>query len=71
MAELNDRPTSGQTEGGGGANFGANPGGEAAQDDRWTSDLQQHTRHKSAEMVARYVCEADKWTKNGLKGVGV
>ena len=25
---------------------------------------------KSAEMVARYVREADKWTKNGLKGVG-
>jgi hypothetical protein len=32
--------------------------------------IQQHTRHKSAEMVARYVREADKWTKNGLKGVG-
>jgi hypothetical protein len=23
-----------------------------------------------AEMVNRYICEADKWTKNGLKGVG-
>jgi integrase len=32
--------------------------------------IQQHTRHKSAEMVARYIREAEKWTKNGLKGVG-
>jgi integrase len=32
--------------------------------------IQQHTRHKSAEMVSRYVREADKWTKNGLKGIG-
>ena len=32
--------------------------------------IQQHTRHKSAEMVARYVREADKWNKSGLKGVG-
>jgi integrase len=32
--------------------------------------IQQHTRHKSAEMVARYVREADKWSKSGLKGVG-
>jgi len=32
--------------------------------------IQQHTRHKSVEMVARYVREADKWTKSGLKGVG-
>jgi integrase len=32
--------------------------------------IQQHTRHKSAEMVARYVRAADKWTKSGLKGVG-
>jgi integrase len=32
--------------------------------------IQQHTRHKSAEMVARYIREADKWTKSGLKGVG-
>jgi integrase len=32
--------------------------------------IQQHTRHKSAEMVSRYVREADKWTKSGLKGVG-
>ena len=31
--------------------------------------IQQHTRHKSAEMVARYVREADKWSKSGLKGV--
>jgi len=31
-----------------------------------------HTRHKSSEMVARarYVREADKWTKSGLKSVG-
>jgi hypothetical protein len=32
--------------------------------------IQQHTRHKSAEMVSRYVREADKWRKSGLKGVG-
>ena len=32
--------------------------------------IQQHTRHKSAEMVARYVRDADKWMKSGLKGVG-
>ena len=32
--------------------------------------IQQHTRHKSAEMVARYVREADRWKKNGLKGAG-
>jgi integrase len=32
--------------------------------------IQAHTRHKSAEMVARYVREADKWTNGGLKGVG-
>ena len=32
--------------------------------------IQQHTRHKSAEMVARYVREADKWMTNGLKGWG-
>jgi integrase len=32
--------------------------------------IQQHTRHKSSEMVARYVREADKWTKSGHKGVG-
>ena len=32
--------------------------------------IQQHTRHKSAEMVTRYVREADKWTKSGLRGVG-
>ncbi len=31
--------------------------------------IQQHTRHKTAEMVARYVREADKWGKSGLKGV--
>jgi hypothetical protein len=32
--------------------------------------IQSHTRHKSAEMVAAYVREADKWTKSGLDGVG-
>jgi integrase len=32
--------------------------------------IQQHTRHKSAQMVAAYIREADKWTKSGLKGVG-
>jgi integrase len=31
--------------------------------------IQQHTRHKTAEMVSRYVREADKWTRSGLKGV--
>jgi hypothetical protein len=31
--------------------------------------IQQHTRHKSAQMVAAYIREADKWT-SGLKGVG-
>jgi hypothetical protein len=29
--------------------------------------IQRHIRHKSAEMVSRYVREADKWTKGGLK----
>jgi hypothetical protein len=32
--------------------------------------IQQHTRHKSAQMVVGYIREADKWTKSGLKGVG-
>jgi integrase len=32
--------------------------------------IQQHTRHKSAQMVAGYIREADKWSKSGLKGVG-
>jgi integrase len=31
--------------------------------------IQQHTRHKSADMVARYVRESDKWSRSGLKGV--
>jgi integrase len=31
--------------------------------------IQQHTRHKSADMVARYVRESDKWSKSGLRGV--
>jgi hypothetical protein len=29
----------------------------------------QHTRHRMAEMIARYVREAAKWTRSGLKGV--
>ena len=32
--------------------------------------IQSHTRHKSAEVVAGYIREADKWTKSGLDGVG-
>ena len=32
--------------------------------------IQSHTRHKSAEMVAGYIREADKWSKSGLDGVG-
>jgi integrase len=32
--------------------------------------IQQHTRHKSAQMVTEYIREAEKWTKSGLKGVG-
>ena len=32
--------------------------------------IQSHTRHKSAEVVAGYIREADKWTKSGLYGVG-
>jgi integrase len=42
----------------------------AAAQDVPSYRIQQHTRHKSAEMVARYIREADKWTKNGLEGVG-
>ena len=32
--------------------------------------IQSHTRHKSAEVVAGYIREADKWTKSGLDGGG-
>jgi integrase len=32
--------------------------------------IQSHTRHKSAQIVAGYIREADKWTKSGLDGVG-
>jgi integrase len=32
--------------------------------------IQQHTRHKSAQMVVGYIREANKWTKSGLRGVG-
>ena len=42
----------------------------AAQADLPTHRIMQHTRHKSAEMVNRYIRESDKWTKSGLKGVG-
>jgi integrase len=42
----------------------------AAAEDMPSYRIQQHTRHKSAEMVASYIREADKWTKSGLKGVG-
>jgi integrase len=31
--------------------------------------IQQQTRHRSSDMVARYVREQDKWSKSGLKGV--
>jgi pantoate kinase len=31
--------------------------------------IQQHTRHKSADVVARYVRESDKWSKSGLRGL--
>jgi hypothetical protein len=32
--------------------------------------IQTHTRHESAEVLAGYIREADKWTKSGLDGVG-
>ena len=32
--------------------------------------IQTHTRHKSAEVLAGYIREADQWTKSGLDGVG-
>jgi hypothetical protein len=32
--------------------------------------IQSHTRHKSTEVLAGYIREADKWTKSGLDGVG-
>lgn len=31
--------------------------------------IQQHTRHKSADMVSKYVRTTDKWRKSGLKGI--
>jgi integrase len=31
--------------------------------------IQQHTRHTSAQMVAGYIREADKWAKSDLRGV--
>jgi hypothetical protein len=30
--------------------------------------IQQHTRHRSADMVD--IREADKWTRSGLRGLG-
>ncbi len=35
-----------------------------------THRIMQHSRHKSAEMVTRYIRESNKWTKGGLNGVG-
>jgi hypothetical protein len=32
--------------------------------------IQSHTRHKSAEVLAGYIRDADMWTKSGLDGVG-
>ena len=32
--------------------------------------IQSHTRHKSAQVVAGYIREADKCTKSGLDDVG-
>jgi hypothetical protein len=32
--------------------------------------IQSHTRHKSTEVLAGYIREADKWAKSGLDGVG-
>jgi hypothetical protein len=31
--------------------------------------IQQHTRHKSADLLVKYVRESDKWSKSGLQGV--
>jgi integrase len=31
--------------------------------------IAQHTRHKSLEMVNRYVRESDKYTRSALKGI--
>lgn len=42
----------------------------AAQADLPTHRIMQHTRHKSVEIVNRYIRESDKWTRGGLKGVG-
>lgn len=33
--------------------------------------IQHHTRHKWAEMVARYGREADKWARSGLREIGL
>lgn len=41
----------------------------AAAEDVPQYRIQQHTRHRSSEMVARYVRESDQWRRSGLKGV--
>ena len=43
----------------------------AASKDVPSYRIRRHTRHKAAEMVERYVREAEGWTKSGLKGVGL
>ena len=42
----------------------------AAERDMPGYRIQQHTRHKIAQIVADYIREADKRTKSGLRGVG-
>jgi hypothetical protein len=32
--------------------------------------IRKRTRHRTAELVARYVRAAEAWTDSGLKGVG-
>ena len=32
--------------------------------------IRSRSRHKTAELVARYVRTAEEWTDSGLKGVG-
>ena len=32
--------------------------------------IRSRSRHKTAELVARYVRAAEEWTDSGLKGVG-
>ena len=42
----------------------------AAANDVSVFDMQRQTRHKSLATLTGYVREADKWKKNGLKGIG-